>query len=281
VPFGSNQGSYFTSLGALVAGQDRQDYLHERSWDAGLEWRPEPRARLALFWSVREQQSASAATDFRLAGGDTPIEFPNPPIDDGTMRGLELHATWRSEHRSVTAALESGLTGGELGGDFEFAWQNARATVTRSVGAGDRVALTLAVANTAGSAPVQSVPMLGGDTTLRGFERHEFAGDRSLAVRTEYVVGRDLLARTRIPLVRSLQLQFIPFVDAGTAWGDPRSIAGSSPLDGRWKSSLGLGIQRHINYPGLGAVRLDISRRTDGGPGGAGFWFRVLPFDID
>ncbi len=278
-PFGPNRGAYFTSFTALVAGQDRQDYLRRRAWDAGLRWRPVRRTDLAVHYFVHEDQSANAATDFRFAGNNALIERANPSIDRGTARGLLADAAWASRHGRVRGDLQTGVAGNSFGGDFDYAWQEASLTVVPAVVAGGTLRLTVAGANTAGTPPTQALPYLGGDGNLRGFEALEFSGRRRATVRAEYSLGRDLLARTRIPVVRALHLQFIPFADAGSTWGDAAGVGASHTLDGTWKSSLGLGIQRDLYYPGFGSLRLDVSRRTDGGPGGVGVWFRVLPFE--
>jgi hypothetical protein len=280
VPFGPNQGAYFTSLGALVAGQDRQEHLQRRAWHAGLALEPARRTRIGLRYFVHEDDSAPAVTDFHFAGGDTPIERASPAISPGTTRGVELRGSWRARHDRASVDVHGGVAGGSLRGAHEFAWQEASARVASPAWAGGVWELTAGAAHVAGSPPVQAVPFLGGDGNLRGFAPLEFGGDVRLALRAEYAWGYDLLARTRVPVVRSLRLQFIPFVDAGTTWGVEGGALGAAPLDGRWKSSVGLGIKRNIDYPGLGAVRLDVSRRTDGGPGGVGVWFRVMPFGI-
>lgn len=279
-PFGPNQGTYLTSFGALTAGQDRQDYLHEQSWDAGVSLRPARRAVVGLRYAVRDESSAAAETDFHFAGNDTPIEESNPAVDTRVTRALIVDGAWSTRHALLRTTFEGGVAGGALGGEFTGAWQQAGLRYAPVVGKGDHLILSTQVRNVAGSAPVQAAAYLGGDGTLRGYERLEFSGRRALSVRAEYAIGRDLLAQSGIPLIRSLQLQFIPFADAGTTWGTSRAIAGSRPLDGKWKSSLGLGIQRSLYYPGFGAMRLDISRRTDGGPGGPSLWFRILPLEM-
>jgi hypothetical protein len=227
---------------------------------------------------VNQDFSAPAVTDFRFFGNGTPIEAPNPDVDPGFVRGLELDVDWRTRADGVVVNLRGGLAGGELGGDFEHAWQEGTVHLTSPIVAGGTWHLTLGGANIAGSPPVQVVPYLGGDGNLRGFVPLEFAGRQRATVRAEYAFAMDLLARTRIPVVRALHVQFIPFADAGSTWGEARGVAGSRALDGHWKSSLGLGVQRDLYYPWFGAVRLDVSRRTDGGPGGVGVWFRILPF---
>lgn len=278
-PFGPNQGAYLAAIPALVAGQDRQEYLYERRWDAGLSLRPTRRIVLGLRYSVRDEQSAGASTDFHFFGDNTPISSPNPQVDARVTRAVVFDGSWRSRFALWRAEFEGGVAGGALGGEFAGAWQQVHLRYAPSAGQGSRLVLGTLFRNVAGDAPSQAAGYLGGDATLRGYGSLEYSGRQALALRAEYEIGRDLLSYTGIPGVRALHLQFIPFFDAGTAWGSTRAVTGSTPLDGAWKSSAGLGIQRNIYYPGLGAVRLDISRRTDGGPGGAGVWFRIFPLE--
>lgn len=278
-PFGPNQGAYFTSFMALIAGQDLQDYLHERTWDAGLSLRPARRTVLGLRYSARDESNADAETDFHFAGTNTPIHRLNPQVEPRITRALVLDGEWSSAHSLIRTHLEGGIAGGTLGGQFTGAWQVVGVRYAPPVGKGGHLVLGAQFRNVAGSAPVQAASYLGGEGNLRGYPRLGFAGGQALSVRAEYEIGRDLLARSGIPVVRGLHLQFIPFVDAGTTWRSTRSIRGGRALDGVWKSSVGAGIQRHLYYPVFGAVRLDVSRRTDGGPGGVDVWFRILPLE--
>lgn len=284
-PFGPNRGAYFTSLAALVAGQDRQDYLRRRELSVELPWHARG-ARFAFGWFAREEYSVAAATDFRFVGGGTPLQELNPAIDAGRTRGLRVSSRLSrreqddfNERERWFVEAGAGVAGGELGGTFEYAWQDLEARYAHPVPLGSTLRLGVQVANTAGTPPLQALPYLGGDGNLRGYERLEFVGRRSLSLRADVAFGRDILASTRIPIVRRLHLQIIPHVDFGTTWGDARGAGKTrAALDGSWKSSVGLGVQRNILYPGIAAVRLDIDWRTDGASGGPTCWFRVLDF---
>lgn len=284
-PFGPNRGEHFTSLAALVAGQDRQDYLRRREFAVELPWRVR-QARFTAGWFAREDYSVTSSTDFRFVGGGTSIQDANPSIDAGRTRGLRLSGRVAQsdtdgfdERERWDLEAEAGVAGGGLGGAFEYAWQDLELRTTHPVPLGSTLRLGVRAANTAGGPPVQALAYLGGDGNLRGYGRLEFVGRRSLALRVDVAIGRDLLAATRLPVLRRLGLQFIPHADIGTTWGDARGVATTrAALDGRWKSSAGIGVQRNILYPGIAAVRLDIDWRTDGAGGGPTYWFRVFDF---
>ena len=282
LPFGPNQGEYFTSLGALVAGQDRQDYLRQRSYEMRAVLHRTRRSSVSLNGFVHEDHIVESSTDFAFFGGGTPIFEPNPAIDPGRTQALTFVAEHEPWWHAVGGRFEAGVAGAGLGGDFEYSWQDAKLIYVPRLGDGSVVRTRLWATNTAGTPPVQSAAYVGGDGNLRGYERLEFAGKRSLTARLDFEWGRDLFAHTGIPYVRRLQLQFIPHVDAGTTWGEVRGVDKSGAnLDGAWRSAVGIGIRRDTGYPGIASLRFDISWRTDGDGDSPTVWFRVGNLDFD
>lgn len=280
LPFGPNRIEYAAGLMSLVAGQDRQDYLRSRGVGLTLlPWRkPNGEIRLSVFH--REELPVRQETDYHFFGGGTPMEDPNPAIERGRTNGVSLAGTADLLTDRVSLVADAGVAGGELGGDFDFSWQSAGVTVRTVFPDGGIMSLGIEAAHAGGEPPVQALPFLGGDGNLRGYGRLEFAGTERASLRAEYATGIDLLARTGIKPLGKLRLQFIPFVDAGTTWGDAPGIGGvGGSLDGDLRSSLGLGIRREFWLPGIQAVRLDVIRRTDGSDDPWGFWFRILPLD--
>lgn len=276
-PFGPTPAGRSLGAFALLFGDDRRDYLQRRGFECEIASRDRERfaASLALF--SRHDASLEAATDFHFVGGGTGMEDPNPAITPGTSQGAEVRLRFGRERSPQRLALEAGACGGLAGGDHEYNWQRMQFDFRRTVFAGGTMALTLEGANTGGSPPSQAVSYLGGDATLRGFERLEFAGRQLARVRFEYAFGVDLLARTHLPLVEKLRVQFIPFVDAGSTWGETLHTAGSrGTLEGAWRASAGLGMQRTLWLPGLEALRLDVIRRTDRAPDAWSAWLRVV-----
>ena len=280
-PFGPTPGGHSLGLMAFAIGQDRRDYLRRRDFECEVSpWRSLSRA-ISLAYFVRRDETLAAATDFHLLGGGTPMEDPNPAVTSGTARGGALRVRLGQEAAAQRVAMEAGACGGPAGGEFEYNWQSLRIDLRHAGPAGGTFALTLEGANAGGSPPVQAASFLGGDATLRGFERLEFAGRQRASLRLEYAFGIDLLRRTRIPLLERLRLQFIPFVDAGSTWGETLAAAGSrGTLEGTWRSSVGLGMQRTLWIPGLEALRLDLVRRTDRGDAAWSAWLRVVDFEF-
>jgi len=278
-PFGPNRGCRSQGALALIAGQDRRDYLRREGWDVGVwAWRRRA-ARLGARWFDTRDHAVAAATDFYFLGGDVPMQEPNPAVDSGTGRGLVIEGRRGDRLGRATVGGTVGFTGGLAGGDFEFVWQEMDVGL-RQVVPGGTLWLAVEGANVGGSPPAQAAAYLGGDGNLRGYDRLEFAGRQRTSARLEYIVGLDLLRRTRIPVVQDLELQFIPFFDAGTTWGTVRAVEGSrGSLEGDARSSVGLGIQRALWIPGAEVVRLDVAYRTDGADSPWGFWLRIVALD--
>ena len=277
--FGPNSIGTGAAFLALVAGQDRQDYLRRREvglWLAPVRKR-EGEIRVGAW--LRDDRSAMAMTDFHFFGGGTPMESPNPDIDQVEQKGVTAKADWHwgGDLLGVSARADVGAL--DSANDDDFAAQQLDLTI-RPVVPGGTLALSLAGRNTAGSPPVQEEPFLGGDGNLRGYGRLEFTGRRRMSGRFEYELGIDILKRTGIPLLGGLRLQFIPFVDVGTTWGDGRGVSSTrvTGLDGSSRSSFGLGIRRDVWLPGVRAIRLDVIHRADGSDDPTHFWFRFIPY---
>jgi hypothetical protein len=172
------------------------------------------------------------------------------------------------------------VAGGDLGGDFTYSWQSARLTFAPTFPDGGVLTIFAEGMHTAGEPPVQALPYLGGDGNLRAYERLEFVGKSRLSGRIEYATGVDILARTGVDFLAKLKLQFIPFTDLGTTWGDVAGVEKSTGnLEGEIRNSFGIGLRREFWLPGIQAVRVDVSRRTDGADDPWSVWVRILPLE--
>jgi hypothetical protein len=286
-PFGPGSLEYSYGLQALVAGQDRHDYLRRKEVRATLWPVRFQHGGLNVSLFHREDFPVEETTDFDLIGADTPIKDPNPPVSTGRTRAVSVGTTAAFGGDLLALAAEAGVAGGALGGDFGYSWQEGRVTLRPVLPDGGIFSLMLDGARVAGSTPFQAYPFLGGEGNLRGYQRLQFVGRRRLSARIEYELGLDLLGRTGISFLKPLKIQFIPFADLGTTWdaADTGEASGSGltlpwgqNLEGSIRSSVGLGFQRELWLPGVRAIRLDLSRRTDGSARPWGLWFRILPF---
>lgn len=267
VPFGSEPQRANAAL-ALVAGQDRADYLETRGGRVTIWPRRSRGSQIALAYFDREERSVPAATDFSLLDGGDPIEAPNPAIDEGRTRDVSIRSDVTARSGVVTLGGEAGVAGGGLGGDFGYSWQRARLALRPILPGGGVLTLAVEGAHAGGSPPAQSGPHLGGDANLRGYDRLQFAGRSRASARVEYAEGPDLIP--------ALHVRFIPFVDVGTTWGEAAGVARArGGLDGAIRSSFGLGIERRVWIPTIESARLDIIHRNDGAGDPWSVWFRL------
>jgi hypothetical protein len=280
IPFGPNRIEYAAGFLSLVAGQDRQDYLRSRGGSLTLFPFRQPDWKVWMTVLHREELPEEARADYYIFGGGAPMEEPNPAIDAGRTRAAVLGGNVSLRQKLIDLEGEAGVAGGELGGDFDYSWQSARATLRPTFPDGGILSVSLEGSRTGGSPPVQSLPYLGGDGNLRAYDRLEFVGRSRASTRIEYATGVDLLGRTGVDVLKKLRLQFIPFFDSGSTWGDVAGVDKSrGNLEGEWKSSVGLGFRREFWLPGVQAVRLDVSRRLDGADDPWSVWFRILPLE--
>ncbi|HEX7880768.1 MAG TPA: hypothetical protein VF720_15240, partial [Candidatus Eisenbacteria bacterium] len=280
-PFGPNRIEAGAGFLSLIAGQDRQEYLRRSQLSAWFSPVRSDDGEVRLGAWVRHDRPTPAVTDDHLFGGGTPMERPNPLVEDVERRGLTLvgAGNWRQGLVVASGSADVAEPGSD-GDDDGYSAQEAAVTI-RPIVAGGTLSMTLEGRNTAGSPPVQEEPFLGGDATLRGYDPLEFTGRRRLRMRVEYESGVDILKRAHIPVLETMRLQFIPFADVGTTWGSGKGVNEETPvvLDGEARASFGLGIRKELWIPGVRAIRVDVSRRADGNSDHpVDVWVRLLPY---
>jgi hypothetical protein len=270
VPYGAVTPEGPNSIYTLVAGADDLDYLGRRGWR--VEWLigEESLPSLELAYSVYEEWSEPARTDWNLFSRDRGPR-PNPDITEGTGRRLQITGRLARSLPSLrgtrlTGLAEAEIAGYGLGGDFDYDRYRAEIAADFHVLARDDARLRFSVGGARNDVPAQSRFYLGGPAVLRAYRVHEFAGDRVIAATLDYLVGTDPLARLG---VRWLQVQLVPFGEIGAAWFDedehgfsPTETAAASTSPD-WQSDLGLGLQR--NVVAGATVRFDFAWRLDRG----------------
>lgn len=245
-PFGANRPQW-NALRALAGGADEQDYLRRRGGRAGLSWNRGSRSIAVEYEAVRET-SMEVATDFAVIND---LAGSNLAIEAGIDRAVSASVAYGEGALSPFAArLGHRIAGGALGGDFDYARTDLRLQVRRYVQRFE-VQTTVDAVHTTGDAPVQRLADVGGIDGVRGYPRRMHVGESSLSVRAEIPIPYDLLRRSRIPLLRSTGVQFVPFADAARVFdGD---------VEG-WIQSYGIGLQKLMGGFGRAAnLRLDIA----------------------
>lgn len=231
-PFGSNRIA-FNSLRAFVGGADEQDYLHRTGGGAGLEFTPWDDVHFDLGYEGAREESMAQDADFSIWGD---LDQPNPEINEGdehaVVAGFEVGG-----RRWLNAQLTQRLAGGSLGGDFRYARTDLTVRARGFILGRQEFEATLKGVTTADAPPLQQLADVGGLGTVRGYDRRTHVGEHSFAARVEYMFPYDVFASTKIPLVKDLGVQLIP-------WGDAARVGDGDSND--WITSAGFGLQRYL-----------------------------------
>lgn len=259
------------TLNALLLGEDWDDYYLGEGAAAALSFTP-GRGMLEIRYRTEDAQSMDNVTDAPFGHG--PFR-PNPPIDDGRSRSLDLTLAWNDEERDRFAATARGRVAGRgLGGDFDYESWRLDAVARKTLWFGDLAAVRLSGGAATGAVPWQGLHLLGGFDTLRGYDVNELPARRFAHGRIDYRLGTDLLRW--IPFVGRLRLQPTPFFD-GAAVFEAQNRDGTPVRfdEPELRSSAGVEIRQNVlGIPGGGGqFRLDIAKRLDRGEGAWTFRF--------
>ncbi len=251
------------SVTSLVFGNDYSDYFRGEGWSSGIDLAPGPFG-FGLTWRSERQESLENAAEFSVFENDDTFR-PNPAIDDGDLRALDLGAEWSDRPQAPwTARLRARTAGGALGGDFEYVRARAEVVARRRVWLGDRIVGALAGGWLGDGAPFQALHHLGGFTTLRGYDINEFPSRSFAHARLDYEIGTNIFQW--IPFVHRFRLQPVAFGDAASIFAEQaRDGSEIRHDDPQWRFSVGTGVQMNLlgTPGGAGQVRFDIARRLD------------------
>lgn len=256
--FGQDYGDYFLGEGVLAAIVfARGGTGLDRDFDA---------VELRVAYRGENQESIDKRTDFSFFQPGKDFR-DNPPIDDGTVRRLELEAAWGNLGFGPAAmVVEAEFAGRGLGGDFRYEGARGELVGRRTIWLGDQVTGRLAGGVMGGRPPYQSLHFLGGFRTLRGYGINEFLARRWAHARLDYKLGTDLFKWA--PFLRHLRLQLAPFADLGVMWQrQERDGTVVNLADPDMRASAGIGLQRNfLGIPGgVGQLRFDLANRLDRG----------------
>jgi hypothetical protein len=273
-----------------LAGADELDYLEREGWRTYVEndaWLPAGLSARLVY--RREDERARRSRDTFTIGDPSGLFETNPQASEGEVRSVSLTiARPRVVYSNLYGSLTAETAGRGLGGDLAYDRVRARLTRITRLPWADELSVALSAQATAGPTdriPLQALADPAGRSGVRGYPHRSLVGTHALLARIEYRLARDLLARTRIPLLSRAKLQLVPFVDVGAAWTPPapRELADTTwPERDAWKWGAGLGIRRGVGFGELlSHVRLDAALRLDRGDARPVFYFVMEgePFD--
>jgi hypothetical protein len=215
--------------------------------------------RAGASWQDELQESLANEARFTLFEGQQDFR-PNPPIEDGRLRAMELGLSWGDVAEGTHAGdVHVARAGSGLGGDFDFDRVRGGLVGRRRLWFGDELKARGTAGSVRGSAPLQALHHVGGTKLLRGYEINEFATRRFAHLALDYTIATDPLGS--IPFLRHLRLQPVPFFDAAAV------LETRTRNDTFWRFSAGVGIQRNLlGIPGgKGQLRVELARRLDRG----------------
>jgi hypothetical protein len=249
-PFGSNRIA-LNGVRAFVGGADEQDYLHRVGGAVGVVFAPWEDVSFDAGFEGARERGVTTDADFSFWGD---LNHPNPAIDEGDEHAVVAGFTLEGR-RWLNARITQRLAGGALGGDFRYARTDIMLNARGFVLGRQELDLTLKGVTTGDAPPFQQLADVGGLSTVRGYDRRTHVGNHSFAARLEYLFPYDVFAATRIPVLKTLGIQFIP-------WGDTGRVGEGDSQD--WITSAGFGLQRYL-WPAENAanLRLDFAWPLD------------------
>jgi len=244
---------WFSTLGALLYGDDRHQYLRRDGWKASV--RASGRKALAgVGWRDQLESPLPFTTKWTLFGGDPSLPFVTPATfgrvrellfeGDATLPGTRFRVNashWTSDPR--------------LGSDFRY--RRTRLTLGGDASLGHHLALVpqATYGRLRGEAPVQEAFFLGGGSSLRTLDRNALTGTGQAFARADLVLVDELGRLLHVPLPAWLPLQAGAFAASGASWG--HDGPGAVPLPSRrhwprrsaWLSEAGVGLSWRPGLP--------------------------------
>ena len=258
-------GMMGNSITAILAGGDYEDYFLGEGWKIGVRTRPRP-YQFDVAYRVEDQDSLANEAPFHFFRGDGAF-LPNPPIDPGRVRCVELGVAANDLPIGLASgAAQVTVAGNGLGGDFDYETWEAGLAATRKLWFGDLLVARASGGGVAGDAPFQALHHLGGFRTLRGYRVNEIPARQFAHLSLDYEIGTNLLRG--VPMLGGLKIQAVPFCDGAAIFQTQERDGTVVDLDDpEWRFAAGLGLQKNfLGIPGRsGWLRIDITRRLDRG----------------
>jgi hypothetical protein len=268
-PFGSNR-VHGTTLAGGLGGLDHQSYLQRRERAAALLLHPARAIHGDVAFVQREDRPLKPVAD-GLLDLDEDVMGSNPRADRANLHGITTAVSLGDAGDDPKAEsgvwLRAGFWGGALKGEREFYTAGAEARREWTLPPRSKLETEVRLGFAGGDPPIQDMPDLGGEGSLRAYPPRAFSGPAACLLRVDYLLGVDLFRAARVPVLKGLKLQPVISFDAGAVWGD-------APWDGAdalafpdardWRFDAGAGLQKYIGFPPfLSAVRLEAAFRLD------------------
>lgn len=256
--------SFAIALAALLTKVDYRDYYYTEGWRAFIEAKPLRRLSLRMEYQNEDEATAIKLTDFSIFEKNKPFR-PNPRIQDGTMRSVNLRVRYGDE------PVPFGLVASNFG-ELEIEHSNpdilsSTYDFTRAIVHGEArintyssrllfpptLNLKLAAGIGAGSVPTQRIFSLesrydgvGPLGVLRGGGIKEFTGQRFVTFTIEHNFRSTPFLMLNIPYLYKNSVELILYGTAAQTWS-PKALPFGTTTNG-WYSEAGIGISRILTF---------------------------------
>jgi hypothetical protein len=253
---------WFSTLGALLYGSDRHQYLRRDGFAARVRLGGEDDyARLG--WRDQLESALSYTTSWTLFGGDPTLAYVTPAAF-GRARELSLEGDVTIPRTRFRVNAAHWTSDPRMGSDFRY--RRSRLTLGGDVSLGRHLALVPqgTYGRLRGNVLPQDVFFLGGASSLRTLERSERAGTGLAFARVDLILVDDLGGLLRLPLPAWLPLQCGMFAATGSTWGSDATGGTAAPTlrdwprRAEWLSEAGGGLAWRPGLPDpLAALRFE------------------------
>lgn len=252
--------AFYSLLGALLWGSDRDDYLRRDGWHSSL------RAQSALGWAQlgwRDELESPLQTTATWNLSHSKLDkVENDAATQGRARELQLgFGTSTRAIARVPLRLEAQHWTSDPRLGSEFRYHRTRLAIGGDVGLGAHVALApqFEYRRLKGQALPQEALYMGGASTLRTFDRNALQGTGAALARMDLIVNDDVLTWLHVPHPAAFPLQIGAFGATGAVWGRDAITGRAIPTSrdfakaNEWQSEAGFSV---LYRPGIPDPRM-------------------------
>jgi hypothetical protein len=264
--------SFVIALASVLNKSDYRDYHYVRGWRAFVEAKPLWRLSLRMEYKNEDESTAVNGTGFSVFEKNTLFRL-NPPIQDGTMRSLNVMMHYGDERApfglvpATFAELEIEHSNPNfLSSSYDFTRAMVRGearinTYSSRLLFPPTLNIKLTAGLATGSVPPQRIFSLesrydgvGPLGVLRGGGVKEFSGQRFVAVTIEHNFRSTPFLMLNIPYLYRNSIEVILYGTAAQTWSS-KTLPFGVTTNG-WYSEAGIGISRILTL-----FRFDVTYR--------------------
>jgi hypothetical protein len=256
--------SFVIALASVLNKRDYRDYYYAQGWSAFVEAKPFRRLLVRMAYKNEDESTAFKVTDFSIFEKSKFFRL-NPPIQDGTMRSLDIRMRYGDEPvpfglvPSNSAELEIEHSNPDIlssSYDFTRAIVHGEArinTYSSRLLFPPTLNIKVSAGVATGSVPTQRIFSLesrydgvGPLGVLRGGGVKEFTGRRFVSLTVEHNFRSTPFLMLDIPYLYKNSVEIILYGTAAQTWSSQPLPFGTTTNG--WYSEAGIGISRILTF---------------------------------